>query len=320
MKQRTSYIAAAILTVAAMLVVWKTFAPQPGTPVKAVHDHDAGHDEEGETGRVEMSDAKASAARLGLERAGPAKLQRSLVLSGTVGANEEAMSLIVPRFPGVVRQIRKRLGERVERGEAIATVESNQSLTFYELKSPIAGAVIERRVTPGEAVNDQRPLFVVADLSSVWADFTVHRQDFASLKLGQAVTIDPGAGLPGIETSIAYLSPYGAPDTQTMLARAVVDNSALTLRPGLFVSGAVLLDEVAAAVAVKLEALQTVEDRPVVFVRDGDGFVARPVEIGRRDERMAEILSGIEAGETYVAANSFVLKSELGKGAADHAH
>jgi cobalt-zinc-cadmium efflux system membrane fusion protein len=105
-----------------------------------------------------------------------------------------------------------------------------------------------------------------------------------------------------------------------MLARAVVNNTNGQLRPGLFVAGEVVLDEREVEVAVTQGAIQTVEDKQVVFVREGDAFEVRPVQIGAQDGERAEITAGLLPGEEYVARNSFVLKAELGKAGAAHDH
>ena len=114
-----------------------------------------------------------------------------------------------------------------------------------------------------------------------------------------------------IESTISYISPFGTESTQTTLARAVVANPKGKLRPGLFVEGEVVFDEVPVAVAVKASALQTIEEKPVVFVADGKGFEVREVEIGARDNENIEIHSGVTAGEKYATENSFALKSQL---------
>ncbi|TFH28902.1 MAG: hypothetical protein E4H00_07960 [Myxococcales bacterium] len=73
-------------------------------------------------------------------------------------------------------------------------------------------------------------------------------------------------------------------------------------------------------IAVKVTALQTIRDWTVVFAQFGDLFELRPIEIGRRDDEMVEVLSGLHAGQRYVSDNSFILKAELGKSAASHDH
>ncbi|MDH8346182.1 biotin/lipoyl-binding protein, partial [Klebsiella pneumoniae] len=72
-----------------------------------------------------------------------------------------------PRFPGIVRDVRKRIGDVVQKGDVLAVIESNQSLTQYELKASLAGTVIDRQISLGEFVSEQKSAFVVADLSNV---------------------------------------------------------------------------------------------------------------------------------------------------------
>ena len=132
------------------------------------------------------------------------------------------------------------------------------------------------------------------------------------------------SGEPAAKAKIAYISPIGMADTQSMLARAIVDNPDGTLRPGLFVSGRVLLGGRKAFVAVRNEAIQFLEGKPVVFVEEktksGRRFTAKDVELGPSDVHFTEIYFGVVPGQSYVAGNSFMLKAELSKGMAAHSH
>ncbi len=92
------------------------------------------------------------------------------------------------------------------------------------------------------------------------------------------------------------------------------------LRPGLFVTGRLILAEKQAPLVVKLSALQTLENRNVVFVREGEKFEPREVELGDRDAEQAEVLFGLGEGDVYAARNSFVIKAEIGKASAAHEH
>lgn len=266
---------------------------------------------------VAMSDAKVAAAAIELAKAGPAVLHDSLLLNGIVQANQESLVQVTSRFPGVVREVRKRIGDRVEKGDVLAIVESNQSLTPYELKAALAGTIIDRQTTLGEYVSEQKPAFVIADLSTVWVDFSVYRRDLGRVRVGDKILIDPADGGPKIETKISYVSPVGSSETQSALARAVVANAELRLRPGLFATGRLILSAKKVAVAVKSSALQTLENRAVVFVREGEKFAARDVEIGERDPDFAEVTFGVLEGDLYAAQNSFIVKAELAKGGAE---
>ena len=150
-------------------------------------------------GRVEMSDASRQKAGIGIEAAGPGKLAIRLHLNGKIAPNEERMTHVSPRFPGVVKAVKKKLGDPVAKGEVLATVESNESLRTYDIVAEIDGTVIRRNVTPGEFVSGQETLFTIADLSTVWADFSVYRQDFPLLRKGQPVMLEGGPGMEKVE-------------------------------------------------------------------------------------------------------------------------
>lgn len=280
----------------------------------------AEHAEHGEEGHIELTPEARKNADLTIETAGPERIRTLLPVYGKVASNEEAMAHVQPRFPGVVKDVRKRLGDKVEKGELLAVVESNESLRSYEIKSEIAGLVIQKDITIGEFVKSEDTVYTIADLSTVWVDLAVFRQDFGKLKVGQAVEIHPGAGEEAMQVRVDYISPFGTEGSQTMLARCVVPNPNGDMRPGLFVTAEISIDEADAPVAVKLAAIQNVEEKSVVFVEEGDSFEAKEVKLGAKNGQFVEILSGIEAGEKYAADNSFILKAELGKGEAEHEH
>jgi membrane fusion protein, heavy metal efflux system len=273
-----------------------------------------------EEGVVQMSDAKLAAAGIEILTATPGTLRNASVLNGILQPNQEALVQVTPRFPGVVREIKKRIGDTVEKGELLAKIESNQSLSVYEMRAPISGTVIDRQISLGEYASEQKPAFIVADISTVWVDLSVYRRDLARVRIGDTVQIDVGDGGAPIEAQLSYVSPVGSSDTQSALVRAVVANEGMRLRTGLFVSARLILSAKQVPVAVKTTALQTVENRTVVFVRNGEKFETREVEIGQRDAEHVEIVFGLMDGDRYAAKNSFVVKAELGKGEASHDH
>jgi cobalt-zinc-cadmium efflux system membrane fusion protein len=280
---------------------------------RAPQDHHGGD-------RIVITDVKLAAAGVVMREAASAVLSDTLQFNGEIRANQEKVVQVTPRFPGIVRDIRKRIGDTVAKDDRLASIESNQSLTAYELKAPISGTIIDRQISLGEYVSEQKPAFVVADLSTIWVDLSVYRQDIKRVRIGDEVLIDPDDGGGEIKATVSYLSPIGTRDTQTALARVVLSNADGRLRPGLFVTARLVLAKREVPVAVRVEAIQTLENRTVVFVREGDKIEARPVEIGETDSHHAEVKAGLEAGEHYAAENSFVVKAEIGKGEAEHGH
>ncbi|MGV7217971.1 divalent metal ion exporter adaptor subunit IhpB [Bradyrhizobium sp. UFLA05-112] len=290
---------------------------QDKTPEKPANAH-VEQDEHG-ADRIRISDVKLAAAGVTLAEAASATLTDTLSFNGVLRANQEAVVQVTPRFPGIAKSIRKRIGDTVAKDELLASIESNQSLTAYDLKAPIGGTLIDRQISLGEYASEQKPAFVVADLSTIWVDLSIYRQDIKRVHLGDEVLINPDDGRGEIKGTISYLAPVGVSETQTALARVVLGNADGRLRPGLFVTARLILAARNVAVAVRASAIQTLENRTIVFVReDGDKIEARPVELGESDPRYVEIKAGLSAGERYVAENSFVVKAEMGKGDADH--
>lgn len=324
MKTSFKFIVAALVLAVIAGVAFKMFATPQAKNESSGHTDEASEsrapqDEHGGD-RIVITDVKLAAAGVVMREAASAVLSDTLQLNGELRANQETVVQVTPRFPGIVRDIRKRIGDMVAKDDRLASIESNQSLTAYELKAPISGTIIDRQVSLGEYVSEQKPAFVVADLSTIWIDLSVYRQDIKRVRIGDEVLIDPDDGGGEIKATVSYLSPIGARETQTALARVVLSNADGRLRPGLFVTARLVLAKREVPVAVHVEAIQTLENRTVVFVREGDKIEARPVEIGEMDSRHAEVKAGLEVGESYAAENSFVVKAEIGKGEAEHGH
>jgi membrane fusion protein, heavy metal efflux system len=270
--------------------------------------------EPNEVGRVELDEKKTENAHLQVVVAGPVRIKTALQLYGKIGMNEDAVANVSPRFPGVVKAVSVRLGDKVQKGQVLAVVESNDSLRNYQVISEIDGTIIKKEVTIGEVVRDDKPIFTVVDLSTVWIDFSVFPQDFERVKPGQTVNIVYAANVKPITAQISYIAPIGSENTQSLLARAVAQNTDGLLRPGLFVMGDLETEEVEVPIAVRPTAIQRLNEKTVIFVREGKAFEAREVKLGARDENYVQVVSGLNAGDRYVAANSFLLKAELGKG------
>ena len=271
-------------------------------------------------GRTTMTPEAVKNSSIVIETAGPAKIKTTIKVNGRVLPNEDHMTHVIPRYPGIVKKINKRLGDAVAKDEVVAVVESNESLQPYEVKSSIAGTVIKKDVTQGEFVKEGEAIYSVADLGTVWVDLNVNRKDFDKLKVGQAVTIFAGENLTNATGTVSYISPFGAEDTQTMLARVELPNPKGDWRPGLFVTGEIIVEEREVPVAVKASGLQTFRDWVVVFMNDGSVFEIAILELGRRDGEWAEVVSGLSAGQKYAAENSFIIKADILKSGASHDH
>jgi cobalt-zinc-cadmium efflux system membrane fusion protein len=249
-------------------------------------------------GRVQILAEAAEAAGIEVETAGPAPIREQLALTGVIQPNPARIARVRARFPGIVQQLRKAQGDAVGDGEVIARVQSNESLRNYAVTSPIRGTVLARSAAEGEATGEE-PLYVIGDLSSVWAGLD---------EVGRA------------EGTVAALSPVTTHSSQSVRARIVLDNVRGLWRPGQFVHGVVTVAEVQAPLAVKRSALQKFRDFTVVFARVGDTYEVRMLELGRNDDDRVEVLGGLSPGEIYVTGNSYLIKADIEKSGASHDH
>jgi cobalt-zinc-cadmium efflux system membrane fusion protein len=271
-------------------------------------------------GRVELTPEAIKANKIIIEEAGPINLEIKLDVMGKIRPNEELTVYMSPRFPGMVKAVNKKLGDYVRKGEILAVIESNESLQNYEVRSEINGMIIKKNINLGMYLSGQENIFVISDLSSVWADFNIYRQDLSRVYVGDPIQVTSLDGGLKEEATISYISPLGNENTQSVVARAVLTNPREAWKPGLFISGQITIEDVPIHVAVKEGALQTFRDWDVVFLSVGNLFEVVPVQLGRKNKEWVEIKSGLNPGDRYVSENSFILKADLEKSGAKHEH
>jgi cobalt-zinc-cadmium efflux system membrane fusion protein len=201
-----------------------------------------------------------------------------------------------------------------------APAATDGRLTRYEIRAPIDGVVVEKSIAVGAALKDDSPIFVLADMSTVWVEMTVSAKDVHAVKAGQKATVKSSTFEASAPGTVAYMGALVGEQTRSAQARIVLPNPKGTWRPGLPVSVELVAQEFEVAVAVANEALQDFKDAPAVYGRYGSNFEARPVQLGRSDGKYTEIVKGLHAGEQYAAKNSFLIKADLGKSEASHDH
>lgn len=204
--------------------------------------------------------------------------------------------------------------------QTLGASTSSGALGRLELRAPFNGMVVEKHIALGEAVKEDASVFTLSDLSSVWAELSVAARDLAQVRVGERVVVRAGASDAVANGTVSYVGSLIGEQTRTAPARVVLPNPQGAWRPGLFVTVEVLAAEKPSAVTVASSALQTLDDKPVVFLKVPGGFVPQPVQTGRTDGKRVEIVSGLKPGASVAAAGSFVVKSEQGKSSATHTH
>ena len=269
-------------------------------------------------GRTRIASDIAQAAGLAVEAAGPATIRDDVIVYGRVVSDPEKVSHVSARFNGVIQSVRASIGDVVEKGQVLATIEANDSLNNYTIQAPISGTVIERHANPGETT-DGRSLFTIVDTSSVWAELAVFPSDRSRVEVGAPVTVRTAIGDISIDGEIALLSPVAGAN-QSVTARVSLDNPEGLLAAGMYLTGEIEVAQYDVPLAVKRVGLQSFRDFTVVYAQVGDEYEVRMLELGRQDDTWVEVLGGLKPGTSYVTDNSYVIKADIEKSGASHDH
>ena len=223
------------------------------------------------------------------------------------------------------------LGMNHEAIEALDT--TGEVVPRHAIRAAIDGVVVQREVTLGELVGpDREYLMVLADATNLWVLADVPESKLLRIFPGAKAWISVGAisdaSTRRFEGSVAFISPFVDSTTRTAEVRIEVPMAELGLRPGMFAQAEIVeMDpgdpSPAPVVAVPEDAIQTVEGGPALFVPvegEPNTYAKRAVTIGRAVGGLVPVFSGLVEGELFVSEGTFILKADLGKGAAAHEH
>ncbi|MFA5804540.1 MAG: efflux RND transporter periplasmic adaptor subunit [Melioribacteraceae bacterium] len=263
------------------------------------------------SGAIKLTDSDLKEFGIEIKEAGAGVITNHIDLTGEIKAEPSRLSHIIPRFPGIVKEVYKTIGEVVKQGEILALIESNESLTNYEVKSLVDGTIIELHMAKGDLVGGEGLALTVANLDKVWAILTIYQRDINKIKVGQRALISLSTAEEGEAGTISYVSPVVDEATRTTTARVILNNTSNRWRPGMFVNARINVSEKKVPIVVEKSALQTFEDKTVVFIKSGDKFFPQQVKLGMQNDVTVEITSGLRLGQQYVSKGSFTLKAEI---------
>ena len=196
---------------------------------------------------------------------------------------------------------------------AVEGQRAHEEAHLIEVRSPVAGTIIERTVSTGAVVTPSDSLYVISDLRSLWVLAQVPEQHLSLLRSGLTVEVSvrayPDKTFPA---RITYIGDALDPETRTVEVRCELKNPGRQLKTEMFATLTIHTGGSREAVVAPLEALQNMDGEEVLFVSEGEySFRARRVRVGRHSGSVVEIVSGLQAGEKVVVAGAFRLKSEL---------
>jgi cobalt-zinc-cadmium efflux system membrane fusion protein len=193
--------------------------------------------------------------------------------------------------------------------------KGSRSGASFALRSPIAGRVVDRKVTPGLVVKEDEELFTVADTSTLWCFVQIPEKDLSLVRAGSQATVTvsslSGEEFPG---RVDYLADMVDKATRTVRARVRVDNQNYRLKAGMFANIAVRVGS-RTVLSIPETAVLSANGELFVFVEMAPGTYRKHlIKIGVKGGGRVEVLEGLDADELVVVQGGFTLKSELEKG------
>lgn len=199
-------------------------------------------------------------------------------------------------------------------GVPLNSINSEHIESSSPIIAPRGGVIVKKTVTVGDVVSSSEPLYVVADLGTVWLDIAVYDKQLQSIKPGDRVTFKsdsvPNRNFTG---QIDYIKPSTAEDNSgTFVARAVLKNADMQLKPGMLGAVCITITGAMTQPFVPEKALQKYGKETFVFVDEGKGRYQKvDIELGPQLEDGYLVTSGLHSGEKIVSDGSFTLKAEL---------
>ena len=179
------------------------------------------------------------------------------------------------------------------------------------VRAPAAGTVIERPLTPGQFVQaDSTPLITIAELSTVWVMVDVFERDIHLVRQGQKVQVTATA-YPDrrFVATVERISDKVDPESRTLKVRLLVSNPGMLLKPEMFLTATLALNETARGLTIPAKARFTEGDRGYVFVATGDrSFERRAVETAGDGEDRLRVISGLRNGDRVVTDGALLLR------------
>jgi len=269
-------------------------------------------------GRAEISERLIKLSEIKTEKIGSRELKFRDTLFGVISIPNNKLFKLHAAYPGLVESVYVQVGDKVKKGQRLATLKNTQTLQNYHLKSPTDGDVSNVLVNVGDKA-DESSLIEITDLSEVWVDLSAFPENIERLAIGQKVELYDLHQHERVESSLSYIAPKMT-GGHIARARAIITNSDGHWRPGMHIKADIEIENRSVPMAVKASAIQSFREMPVVFAKYGNTFEVRMVQLGDSDGEHIEVLGGIEMGTEYVVENSFLLKAEVLKDGASHDH
>lgn len=212
------------------------------------------------------------------------------------------------------RSKEKLLSLRVPAAELGKPLAQQKITARFEMKSQLAGTVVERNVTPGQSVGGDasQVLFTVADLERLQVVADVYERDLDLVRVGQVASVTVEAyQSENFAAAVAAVGDVVDPTSRTIKVRAWVNNATHRLKPEMFARLHIEVGEATNFLTVPKEAVLEVDGKTFVYVVEQTGrYSRRPVKIGPASNEQVRIVEGLSSGERIVTKGAVLIKGQ----------
>lgn len=269
-------------------------------------------------GRTILSERAIKSAGIKTQIAQSGEIDIYDTLFGVIAPTQNGTVEVMAPYTGLISDIFVSIGQHVQKGDVLASVTNRETLQNYNIKSPISGVVTEQYLKRGELAST-RALMQVVNLDKVWVELSAFPQNIENLAIGQSATVYDLHHHLNAQGKVFFIAPMMT-GGHIARARIALNNPDGHWRPGMHVNSDVSIDKINARVRVKPEAIQEFNGVASVFVRKNSVFEVRPVTLGAKSSEWVEVVAGLSPGSEYVTVNSYVIKADILKSGASHAH
>ena len=263
---------------------------------------------------VTLTKEQLQHAEIKIEPVALDSIETALRAAGRVTENQNKTAKISSTLEGRLIKVNVDLNDKVKTGDVLGLVQTPELLGKpLELKAPIDGVIIDRKASIGELVGKDKEIFTISEPTDLWVIAEIKERDIGAVKVGQdasfSVIAYPDERFHG---KVVRIGNVVEAESRTVEARIEANNANGRLKPGMFADVEIVTTVLGNVVVISDSALQTEEDRQIVFVDvNPNKFAKRVIKTGLEQRGRVQVLEGLKPGEKIVTEGSFLLKSEM---------
>jgi multidrug efflux pump subunit AcrA (membrane-fusion protein) len=234
----------------------------------------------------------------------PGTIEKSVIINGEILARNQVT--IFPTAGGRLVESYRGVGDRVNRGDVVAMVDSSRPGERYlrsSVVSTVSGTVLQASYSIGDTVTTQSPVFVVGDLSSLFIETNIAERFVASIALGmRAVLLFEAVPDEIFFAEVTEINPVLDPASRTLRIRLRFLNPDLRIKAGMFATISLVTNrKVNIPVIPRLSVISTYGSWIVFIVDENNIARRREITLGIDNEEFIEVLDGLSIGEKVVS-------------------